>query len=538
MRISPIAAALATALASASSLAHAAGSVIVLQTPLAQATKVSQNGEYVSAFVNGGDGVRWTASTGNEDVLAGLQDVNGVNNLGWVAGIAPVNGGSQGSGSDIPAVSKPGDSAPTTLPLVPGLPNATVYDVSDNGIAVGLAYDNSFVDTAAYYYSPVDGIQELPTDNHTSATRANVISADGHVVGGWSDHPETGARRGVVWVDRVVTYVKDAEGNELGETDGVSGNGQWAVGGGWRMNVQTGQVDMIDMPFAFGVSDDGKTIVGASGFFDVPPRALLIWTEAGGTQQLTDYLAERAIELPAGLTPPLQGGLGGVSGDGATLAGWALGQTGPVSLVVIGANSPLDHLFADGFDPPPPPPVVTDGGFEETDGLTGANPNWAVADSSGGVLLYSGIPTHAGGYAAWFGGWGGDNAETETLAQTVTMPASGPQYLNYWRFAAELPDVPGTLTVSIDGTPVETTDLTTILPDEDYVQQSIDISSYADGAPHAIEFKYEYPGAGATDGNLLIDDVSIDATPTPNRQAFGRHLSRTDARTLRKHAKR
>jgi len=295
------------------------------------------------------------------------------------------------------------------------------------------------------------------------------------------------------------------------------------------------------MPLPFGISDDGKMIVGASGFFDNPPRALLIWTEAGGTEMLSDYLVERGVELPADLPTPWQGGLTAVSGDSTKVAGWLYGTSGMLSIVVDGANGPLDHIFSDGFDPPPPPPVVTDGGFEETEGGFGVNPNWDASDSNsdGTDFASGGVPTHDGIYAAWFGGWGGDNLETQTFSQTVTMPASGPQYLNYWRYAISLPDLAGsTLTVSIDGTAVETTDLSTISADSAYTQQSIDISTYADGQPHLVKFQYDYPGGGSSDGNTFIDDVSIDATATPNRRAFGRYVSATDGAKLHRRAER
>jgi hypothetical protein len=540
MRISPIAAALAVAFAASGGVAHAAGSMTLLQTPNAQAIKFSQNGEYLSASVFGAGGVRWTASTGAEDILPDMVYASGVNNLGTVAGARSDDGGSANGGHDLPALSPIGATLSTALPLQAEMDNADVYDVADDGTAVGLTWTDDWSVAKAYYHSPTDGIVDLPVDNTTSASRGNVISADGHVVGGWSDDPGTGFRRGVVWIDRVATYVPDSEGNDVGETDGVSGNGQWAVGGGWRMNVQTGEVTTIaDMPFAFGVSDDGKTVVGASGFFDNPPRALIIWTEAGGTQMLVDFLAERGIDVPAGVASPMQGGLTAVSGDGSKVAGWAFGAGGGnVSFVVDGANLPPDHLFSDGFDPPPPPPVVTDGSFEETDGGTGTNPYWDYSDTNGATLFYSGgMPTHDGIWTTWFGGWGGANPETQSMVQTVTMPASGPQYLNYWRFAASVPDQPGTLTVSIDGTPVETTDLSTLAGDLTYVQQSIDVSSYADGAQHAITFQFDYPGGGDSDGNLFIDDVSIDASPTPDRRAFGRHTAPADAAKLRKHAK-
>lgn len=543
MRISPVAAALAVVLVSAGGFAHAAGSVIELQTPQAQATKFSQNGQYLVASVFGAGGVRWTSATGVEEPLDNLVYVNGINNLGTVAGAYSTDGGSNDGGHDLPALLPVGAASPTALPLPAGTDNVDVYDVADDGTAVGLAWSDDWAVAKAYYYSPADGVVGLPVTS-TGSSRANAISADGHVVVGWNDNDS--GRQGVVWIDRVPTYVFDGDGNALGEADGVSGNGQWAVGGGWRMNVQTGEVTTIaSLPFAFGVSDDGKTIVGATGFWDYPARALLIWTEAGGSQLLTDYLAERGIAWPADLETPWQGGLTAISGDGKKVAGWLIGPNGNVSIVADGIDAPLDHIFSDGFDPPPPPPVVQDGGFEQTAGPRGPNPYWDSADSNpsaGGIsVFYTGMPTHGGGYTAVFGGWGGGDGETQTISQTVTIPAAAPQYLNFYRYAGILPDRAGTLTVSIDGHAIETTDLTTIQPDEDYTLHSIDLGSYADGGQHVIEFKFDYPGGGdpdaGGDGILLIDDVSVDATDAPARVAIGKHVerSRLKAGFKRKH---
>ena len=172
--------------------------------------------------------------------------VNGINNLGTVSGALSNDGGSANGGHDLPAVSPIGAAASTPLPLQAGIDNVDVYDLADDGTAVGLAWTDDFSVAKAYYYSPVDGVLDLPVDNTTSASRGNVISADGHVVGGWSDDPVTGFRRGVVWKDRVATYVQDGNGDAVGETDGISGNGQWAVGssypagGCWRMEFRQG----------------------------------------------------------------------------------------------------------------------------------------------------------------------------------------------------------------------------------------------------------------------------------------------------------
>ncbi len=527
MRIFPVSAALTAALALTCGLAQAAGSVIVLQTPEAQATKLSQNGQYLAAFLNGTGGLRWDSATGTEEILASLVYVNGVNNLGTIAGAHLDN-----SEHELPATLPVGTTTPTVLPLPPGTDNADVYDVADDGTAVGLAWSDDWSVAKAYCYSPTDGIVSLPVNNTGYASRANSISADGRVIGGWNDTDII--RQGVVWIDHVPTYIEDEQGNPLDEASAVSGNGLWAVGSGWRMNVQTGEITQISsLPYAFGVSDDGKTIVGATGFFDYPPRALLLWTEENGTQQFSDYLTERGITWPAELETPWQGALSAISGDGKKAAGWLMTSSGAVSIVVDGLDLPPVNIYKDGFESPP---VVRDGGFELTSGNGGVNPHWFSFDgnpeSGGGTVFYTGGPTHEGGFAALFGGWGGNNAETQIMSQTVTVPSSAPQYLNFYRMLAMVPDPATTLVINIDGTAIQTIDLGTLEADEEFVQQSIDISSYADGGDHLLIFEFTYLGGGESDGALFIDDVSIDTTNAPARATTGKRVDRSALEAL------
>jgi hypothetical protein len=200
-----------------------------------------------------------------------------------------------------------------------------------------------------------------------------------------------------------------------------------------------------------------------------------------------------------------------------------------ITVAVKGTGIDLsDVIFRDGFDTDngtqPPVQPVQDPGFEATTAPAGPNPSWDSSDTNpqadaGGTVFYdatgAGIPVHTGEYAAWFGGWAG-GAETQDFSQSVTFPAAGPAFLNYWRFAADLPDAPGTLIVSIDGTPVETTDVSTITADADYAQRSVDVGTYADGAPHVVKFEYTYADTASSgvDGDIFIDDVTIDATGT------------------------
>ncbi len=204
----------------------------------------------------------------------------------------------------------------------------------------------------------------------------------------------------------------------------------------------------------------------------------------------------------------------------------------------------LDTIFKDGFESAgPPSQPVQDPSFEATTADGGSNPFWSSLDSNpsagGGTSFYSdgfGIPIHTGTWAVWFGGWGG-GAETQDFSQSVTFPNAGPQFLNYWRFAADLPDAPGTMTVTVDSNVVETTDLSAISADSDYTQRSIDVSAYADGAAHTIQFQYVYDDAGATgiDGNIFIDDVTVDPTSASTQRA-GRPPMHPRA-NLRKHAR-
>ena len=139
--------------------------------------------------------------------------------------------------------------------------------------------------------------------------------------------------------------VNDPDGNPLGEADAVSPNGQFVVGEGyydpdtfsntaWIWNASTGIQRVPGMTYAFGVSNDGKTVVGNTGFFDDPPRAAMIWREGIGTETVVQFLTEQGITVPTGWDPTLSGGFGGISGNGLLLAGWSFGPQGTQSYIV------------------------------------------------------------------------------------------------------------------------------------------------------------------------------------------------------------
>jgi hypothetical protein len=206
----------------------------------------------------------------------------------------------------------------------------------------------------------------------------------------------------------------------------------------------------------------------------------------------------------------------------------------PVTLTVTTAVgnpcSATDTILCDGFDGPGAGAFtqpVADPSFEATTADDGSNPDWDSLDNNdnngadGGTVFYSRattgpIPTRSGVFSAWFGGWAG-GAETQTFSQSVVLPHTGALFLNYWRYVDVAPDVPSSMVVSVDGHAVETTDLST-LSDDDFVQQSIDIGNYADGAAHVIAFEYDYDDSGTTDGNTFIDGVTIDQESAPGKR--------------------
>jgi probable HAF family extracellular repeat protein len=339
---------------------QASGTFTALETANLQISKISPNGAYATGAIGGGGaGVRWIASTGEEQIVADLNAALGINDSGTISGSVPENGGSINGGSDLGAYAPIGGAAVLLTDTLQS--DSTGYDISADGTVVGLSFNQGFVGPAvAFIWTAADGMSALTVNRPDNYSRANAISADGRVIAGWNDQDD-GYRTAVIWQDGVPLDVTDADGILVGEASRVSGNGEYVVGnnytdidgnsGAWIWNAKTGLRLIPDMPFAFGVSDDGKTVVGNSGFFDDPPRAAKIWREGIGTMLLTDFLAEQDIEIPAGWN--LSGGLGALSADGTMLAGWGFGPLGMQSYVVRFEDAAADTVFADGFDGSP-----------------------------------------------------------------------------------------------------------------------------------------------------------------------------------------
>jgi len=194
----------------------------------------------------------------------------------------------------------------------------------------------------------------------------------------------------------------------------------------------------------------------------------------------------------------------------------------PISLEVTGG----DGIFCSGFEEGEDGSCgggaayvqpVEDPGFETTTGSAGPNAAWSGTDANGDAgdtPFYSsglGAEVRNGTFAVWGGGWGA--ASDQTWSQNVTIAAGGSRYLNYWRMLRTAP-VGGTatLTIRVDGNEVSSLDVLALPVDSDFVQESVDIGAFADGAQHEVMFEYVATGGG--DGSLFIDDITIDETAT------------------------
>lgn len=341
---------------------------------------LSHNGRIATGVIaNGFSGApawRWTPEEGHQ-MIDGFADAMGMG--AWAQPIA----GATRDENELIVAAVAYSNAPVVGPVVIGAyPGgaaldgflSTAFGVSDGGVAVGLAYDDTS-NAVAFRWSAPDGMSRLPVNRPDTASRANGISHDGSIAFGWNDRQD-GFRAGVIWRNGKVTDLVDAEGNPVGEAYAASADGSVVVGGGyytangseaWRWTEAGGvqpigilpnglppgqrapasrqsarldlrQPAMAAVPdgflpaesFAFAVSDDGNTAVGASGSW--PVRTASIWTPGSGLVPLADHAAAAGVVIPDGWL--LAAGTA-LSSDGLTIGGWGLNPDGIMQAFII-----------------------------------------------------------------------------------------------------------------------------------------------------------------------------------------------------------
>jgi len=379
----PVLASFALASFALSGLAHASSFRTIVQG--GGVAGLSSNGRIATGVLatgfNGAPAWRWTPERGLE-YIPGFLDANGAS--AWAQPIAGAVHDSDGYEVAAIAYSNAAVAGPVVIGAYPGSSEvdgffSAAYGVSDDGTAVGLAYDKTG-NPIAFRWTAATGMKRLPVNRTDTFSRANGISHNGSIVFGWNDQTD-GYRTGVIWQNGQPIDLVDADGNPVGEALAATADGSVVVGGGyytangseaWRWTAATGTQPIGILPtgmpaaaraastnaqsarfdlkqartaaapdgflppesYAFAVSDDGNIIVGASGMW--PVRTASIWTPQDGLQVLADYVTARGVTIPDGW---FLAAATAISADGETIGGWGLDADGIMAAFVIDLHS-------------------------------------------------------------------------------------------------------------------------------------------------------------------------------------------------------
>ncbi|MBX3059022.1 MAG: carboxypeptidase regulatory-like domain-containing protein [Anaerolineae bacterium] len=209
-----------------------------------------------------------------------------------------------------------------------------------------------------------------------------------------------------------------------------------------------------------------------------------------------------------------------ISNEGTIDLDWTIDEEAPVVAAPGGGDSqrqgvPAPRTTAVNLDRFLGP-IVADGSFEAGT----PSPFWTEASTNFGSPLCTvaacgtgtGTGPRSGLWWAWFGGISA--YEAGSVSQSVIIP-SGTATLSFW---VEQFVCTGSsndyLEVNIDGNQVwVTTAADPACGTLGYRQVLVDVSAYANGAAHTLEFNSEVFGGGNT--NFFVDDVSIDVSGPP-----------------------
>jgi|GEM_PF-6313779 len=142
------------------------------------------------------------------------------------------------------------------------------------------------------------------------------------------------------------------------------------------------------------------------------------------------------------------------------------------------------------------------------------NPSWSETSTNYATPLCTVTDCSSDPYAgprsgsvwAWFGGTSSD--ETGSLSQTVSIPSGAAtlQFYLWIGYAEAGSDGNDKFTAQIDGVPVFSANATQSGAYASYVKVEVDISTYADGASHLVQFSSSTTGQQV---NFNLDDAAL-----------------------------
>lgn len=343
------------------------GFILMSSTLNAQVYKIAEDGIYYP----GGISENGVVSMNGGNVVFIWDQVNGLQNIGEATTESDF-GGSVVISEDGTKVSA-GVTNPST-----SLNEIAIYDVAsqtwtykggldtvgidgslssswgmsaDGSTVVGLGWLNGG-GAHAIKWDAVNGITDMGSTIPDSSSRANAISTDKNVVVGWQDQAD-GYRTGARWVNGVQEFLKDSNGEFIGEAGGVSADGKVVIGSNglfpyvWNETAVYQEITHPNSgPFfrggAVGISDDGKTVVGY--FRSWPGGPMMgegfIWTQEDGRRNLNDYVSSLGMDT-LGITfgLPLA-----ISRDGKKIAGIGMNDAfQPVTFMIDLSSALATH---------------------------------------------------------------------------------------------------------------------------------------------------------------------------------------------------
>ncbi|MFE2726799.1 M4 family metallopeptidase [Kitasatospora sp. NPDC059327] len=266
------------------------------------------------------------------------------------------------------------------------------------------------------------------------------------------------------------------------ELYGADSDAYRAVGTAWAA-VNVGAV-LPDTP-AVTHPGDQVTAVGT-------PAELLIATPAAAGA--ATFSAEG---LPAGLT--IDGGTGRIAGTPAEAGSTTVTVTAAFASGAAGSTR-FTWAVTDGTGPCPAAQLLGNAGFE-----SGAAAPWAAT-----AAVVDADPrqaAHGGTWKAWLDGYG--SSRTDTLAQTVTVPAGCRASLGYWLHVDSEENTDSgqydKLTVTANGT--ELAVHSNLDRAAGYTRRGVDLSAYAG---QTVTLRFEGTEDSVLKTSFVLDDLGLE----------------------------